>query len=93
MIAWAVERFGRKLAPAAVQGLADLTPLALLGMALFGSLFSIYLTYLELFVILAVCIWCLTSALIMATLLALSVGPALAALGEGDASQEDLGLD
>ena len=38
--------------------------LALLGMAVFGVFFSIYLTLLELFVIHAVCMWCVTSALI-----------------------------
>ena len=42
-------------------------------MALFGTLFSIYLTYLELFVIHAVCIWCLSSAVIIAALLLLSL--------------------
>lgn len=61
-----------------------LAPLAVFGMALFGVLFSIYLTYLELYIIRAVCIWCLTSAVVMALLLALAVGPAVAALGEGD---------
>jgi uncharacterized membrane protein len=38
-----------------------------------GVLFSIYLTYLEPFVIRAVCAWCLTSAVIMALLLLASV--------------------
>ncbi|MCO6452391.1 MAG: vitamin K epoxide reductase family protein [Caldilineales bacterium] len=42
--------------------------------ALFGVIFSIYLTFLEPFVIGAVCIWCLTSALIMTLLLWLAVG-------------------
>jgi uncharacterized membrane protein len=41
-----------------------------------GVLFSIYLTYLEPFVIRAVCAWCLTSAVIMAMLLLASVEPA-----------------
>ena len=50
--------------------LAKLAGPALFGMALFGTVFSIYLTYLELFVIHAVCIWCLTSAVIMALLTA-----------------------
>jgi uncharacterized membrane protein/thiol-disulfide isomerase/thioredoxin len=53
-------------------------PVILLAMALFGVLFSLYLTYIELYVILAVCIWCLTSAVLMALILILSVGPALA---------------
>ncbi len=41
------------------------------GMALFGTLFSVYLTYLELFVIHAVCIWCLSSAVIITALMLL----------------------
>ena len=60
--------------------------LALVGMALVGVLFSIYLTYVELYIIHAVCIWCLSSAVIMAVLLAISVGPALQSLL---ASEED----
>ncbi len=71
--AWGVNRLGRGT-------LARPAPLALFGMALFGVLFSIYLTYLELYIIKAVCIWCLTSATIMALMLALSVGPAVTAL-------------
>lgn len=41
----------------------------LAGMAAVGVLFSIYLTYVELFVIKAVCMWCLSSAVIMTLLL------------------------
>lgn len=44
----------------------------LLGMALIGTALSIYLTALEPFVIGATCIWCLTSAVLMALLLWLS---------------------
>jgi uncharacterized membrane protein len=75
LAAWILGRFGR-------GGLARLAPVALLGMALFGVLFTIYLTYLELFVIHAVCIWCLSSAVIMALILILSVGPAMDAFDE-----------
>ncbi len=57
--------------------LADYAPLAILGMTLFGTLFSLYLTYLEPFVIRAVCAWCLTSAIVMTMLMLLSVGPAM----------------
>ncbi|MCJ7514080.1 MAG: hypothetical protein MUO23_14085 [Anaerolineales bacterium] len=39
----------------------------LLALSAAGVLFSIYLTYLEIFVIGAVCAWCLTSAVIVAT--------------------------
>lgn len=38
--------------------------LALFGVALVGLLFSAYLTYLELFVIKAICSWCVISAVI-----------------------------
>jgi uncharacterized membrane protein/glutaredoxin len=47
--------------------------LLLLGMTSFGVLFSIYLTYLEPFVIGAVCAWCLTSAVIMTALMLMSL--------------------
>ena len=40
---------------------------------LVGFLFSLYLTYLELFVILAICSWCVTSAVVMTILFALSI--------------------
>ena len=83
LVAWAMDRFGR-------EGFARIAALALFGMALFGVLFSIYLTYLELFVIHAVCIWCLSSAVIMAFILILSVGPAMAAIGgEAEESEAD----
>lgn len=39
--------------------------LGLLGTSLVGTLFSAYLTYLEFFVIRAICTWCLTSAVLM----------------------------
>jgi uncharacterized membrane protein len=60
--------------------LAQFAPLVIFGMAFFGVLFSLYLTYLEPFVIRAVCIWCLISAMIMTLLLLVSIKPALQAL-------------
>lgn len=60
--------------------LAQVAPLVVFGMASLGVLFSIYLTYLEPFVIRAVCIWCLTSAVIMTFLLLLSLNPAMQTL-------------
>lgn len=54
---------------------ADLARRLMLGMTLFGTLFSLYLTWLEAFVIRAVCLWCIASALIMALLLLLAVAP------------------
>lgn len=54
--------------------------LVLFGMALFGVLFSMYLTFLEPFVIGATCVWCLTSAVLMALLLWLSIPTAREAI-------------
>lgn len=51
--------------------------LAFWGMALFGVVFSIYLTWLEIFVIQAICLWCLTSAILMMLLLLLGTPPTL----------------
>lgn len=59
---------------------ARYAPLAILGMTVFGVLFSLVLTFLEIFVIKAVCIWCITSAVIMTLLLLLSMKPALWAM-------------
>jgi uncharacterized membrane protein len=68
LIAWGVAHFGR-------GALAGLAWLALLAMALFGTFFSIYLTFLEPFVIGATCAWCVTSAIVMTALLALAAAP------------------
>ena len=50
-----------------------LISLILAGEAAIGVLFSAWLTYLELGVIHAICIWCVTSAFIVAAILLLSV--------------------
>ena len=51
--------------------------LVLIGVgAWIGTLFSIYLTFLEPFVIGATCMWCITSAVVMMALLWISAGPA-----------------
>lgn len=50
---------------------------AVLAMTVFGTLFSVYLTYLELYVIKAVCAWCLTSAVIITLLMLVNTVPAL----------------
>jgi hypothetical protein len=67
---WVWNRFGN-------GRLCELAPSALFGLTLFGVAFSLYFTYLEPFVIGAVCAWCLTSAVIMTVLLLLTTGPAL----------------
>lgn len=50
---------------------------ALLAVTTVGLLVSGYLTALELFVIHAICMWCVISAIIAATIFALSATPAL----------------
>jgi uncharacterized membrane protein len=80
LAAWLVRCFGR-------DRLADLAALALLGMTAFGTLFSIYLTFLEPFVIGATCAWCLSSAIIMTLLFWLALSPgrqAIINLSQGD---------
>lgn len=64
--------------------LSDIAPVALFGMSFFGTLYSIYLTYLELFVIKAVCLWCLSSAVIITLLMLFSLSPAAAWVSEWD---------
>jgi uncharacterized membrane protein len=48
--------------------------------ALVGTLFSVYLTFLEPFVLGATCAWCLTSAVLQTLLLWLTADPARASL-------------
>jgi uncharacterized membrane protein/thiol-disulfide isomerase/thioredoxin len=64
-VAWWLQR----VAP---PRLRNLTRLAMWGMALFGVIFSIYLTFLEPFVIGATCIWCISSAIVISLLLAVT---------------------
>ena len=58
-------------------------------MTMFGVLFSLYLTYVELAVIRAVCIWCLTSAVLMALVLTLAVGPAMGVFLDDDEAGDE----
>jgi uncharacterized membrane protein len=53
--------------------LQDYTPLAIFGLALTGTLYSAYLTYVELFVIHAICPFCVTSAVLITGLFILAV--------------------
>ena len=67
--AWVVERFSHGRS-------RQLARLAMFGFILVGFLFSIYLTFLEPFVIGATCMWCLTSAVIMTGLFVINLAPA-----------------
>jgi uncharacterized membrane protein len=51
----------------------DYIPLAIFGITLVGVLYSAYLTYLELFVIYAICRWCVSSAIIITAIFLLSL--------------------
>lgn len=80
LAAWAAGRYGK-------EKLVDLAAAAMLGMTIFGILFSIYLTFLEPFVIGATCAWCLMSAVLMTVLFLLSLAPgrlALSSLLQGE---------
>lgn len=66
ILGWAVTRYGNGVE-------VSLATLAVLGMTLAGTLFSIYLTFLEPFVIGATCAWCLTSSVLMTVLMLLSI--------------------
>lgn len=67
LLTWFGWRWGR-------GRLGNLAGVALFAMALGGTLFSIYLTFLEPFVIGATCAWCLTSALCMTLILLILAG-------------------
>jgi uncharacterized membrane protein/thiol-disulfide isomerase/thioredoxin len=68
LVAWILQYYGpRKFRNAAT--------IALWGMAMFGTMFSIYLTYLEPFVIGATCLWCITSAIVQTAILWLATPP------------------
>jgi uncharacterized membrane protein len=70
MVLWVLGRSGSGNTP-------RMAALGIWGAALFGTLFSVYLTFLEPFVIGATCAWCLTSAVVM-TLLLWATGPVAA---------------
>lgn len=55
---------------------AQRAALIIFGMAVLGTLFSLYLTYLEPFVIKAVCAWCLSSAVIITLIMLVNIRPA-----------------
>jgi uncharacterized membrane protein len=73
LVSWLVARFTSSRRNAWAR-------LAIFIMALFGTLFSIYLTFLEPFVIGATCAWCLSSAILITLLFWLSNAPAKEAL-------------
>ena len=75
LVLWLIQRFG----PQSIQKTVGLLTWAMTG---FGLLFSIYLTFLEPFVIGATCVWCISSALIMMLLFWAASAPVLKGLQE-----------
>ena len=80
IVAWLFRKFG----PEKWRGFFTLS---IWGMALFGTIFSIYLTFLEPFVIGATCAWCVTSAIIITVQLWVSSDPVRELWNE---SEEDI---
>jgi uncharacterized membrane protein len=80
--AWTVRQFG----PPSMKNLASL---GLWGMAVFGVLFSAYLTFLEPFVIGATCMWCINSAVLMILMLWVTTPAAQAALSASGENDEE----
>lgn len=72
--AWYAAAFG--LAIVGVRGAPGERPWpawGLLGLAVAGTLFSAYLTYIELFVLRAICRWCVASAVLTVLILLLAI--------------------
>jgi uncharacterized membrane protein len=71
--AWLVARYTK-------DNVSNWAAVALLAFSGGGTLFSIYLTYLEPFVIGATCAWCITSAILITILMLISLRPAKTAI-------------
>jgi uncharacterized membrane protein len=84
-LSWIVHRLSRGMQ----KGIAAI---AMFGFAIFGVSFSIYLTFLEPFVIGATCLWCLSSATIMGLILPLTTGPVRTAILESATSVGNLSV-
>ena len=69
LLGWAVQHYGP-------ENLRWVAAIAVWGMAFFGVLFSIYLTFLEPFVIGATCMWCITSAILQTIIFIVATDPA-----------------
>jgi uncharacterized membrane protein len=92
LAAWLTGQWGKRQNNETLVRYADL---AVWAMAWFGILFSIYLTFLEPFVIGATCIWCITQAIVMTLMLWVTTGPAKQATEteEDDFAEDDFEED
>lgn len=82
LAAWLIREYGS-------ASFRKLATLAIWGFAWFGTLFTIYLTFLEPFVIGASCLWCLGSAVVMTLMFLAATGPALEAMRIEASEMED----
>jgi len=64
---------GQNQAAVISRGWSAYSALAIFGLSLMGVIYSAYLTYIELFVIYAICRWCVASAIIMVAIFLLSI--------------------
>ena len=84
LVSWLLQMYGP-------TGLRKFFKIAIWGMAWFGIFFSIYLTFLEPFVIGATCAWCITSAMVMTLIFLFSTQPAKQAMQVSiEEDEEDL---
>jgi uncharacterized membrane protein len=83
---WVLYRYG----PTSIRWISAI---AIWGMAFFGVLFSIYLTFLEPFVIGATCMWCISSAIIQTIIFLSATGPAKRAWQVDDFDEEYFDTD
>jgi len=81
-VAWVTRTFGNK-------NFRNPASIAIWIMAWFGIIFSIYLTFLEPFIIGATCAWCITSALVITIIFLASTQPAKDALHRDDTYFEE----
>jgi uncharacterized membrane protein len=81
-VCWVLQMYGP-------QQMRRLFTIAIWGLAWIGMFFSIYLTFLEPFVIGATCAWCITSALIMTAIFLLSTQPAKQAMQVSNENEDD----
>lgn len=72
---------GGRLARLGSQGVQDALATLTFSLALGGVVYSAYLTYLELAVLYAICIWCVTSASIITLVFLLALPDAVARTG------------
>ena len=79
---WALYQYGP-------NSLRWASAIAVWGMAFFGVLFSIYLTFLEPFVIGATCMWCISSAIFQTIIFLAATDPAKRAWQEDDFDDDE----